>query len=450
MRIRFTTWPLLTLTMAAGPATGPATAPAPTARSVYESATRSLVIVEYTWQYELGPHLIRTPGVVVAADGTVMVSAGAFDDRVPEAQIKDVKILVPRHGAEPLEVHATYLGRDDRDHLAFVKATGPGEWVPLAFSPDPVQVGDPFYSVGLLGEGPTGYKPYLVRGSVAAIFPGQRTSVLTDGSVAVSGSPVLDMAGRGIGFVDGPPGEKGAAGPPSSFTPATDFAAALAYPGRPAAPPWLGVFDLADLTPDAAGYYGIRTPAVQLAALAQGGPAATAGLAQGDIVTAIDGRPLESGDTPEQVPGLFLRDMERHAAGDTVTLTVRRGRGTPPLSIPVKLGTVPPRPNAMPRFWADDLAFGVRDLSFLDRYVQHLSADDHGVIVSAVKPDGPAGAAHLPANGFVISLNGHPVADMADFQKQFAQSRTAAPQDASLLLVRANGQEQTIRVEPPR
>jgi putative serine protease PepD len=67
--------------------------------------------------------------------------------------------------------------------------------------------------------------------------------------------------------------------------------------------------------------------------VAGGGPAAGAGLRNGDVVTAIDGHAIGSADA-------LVSAVDSHKPGDQVTLKVRRGGST--TDIKVKLGT---RPN---------------------------------------------------------------------------------------------------------
>jgi putative serine protease PepD len=63
-----------------------------------------------------------------------------------------------------------------------------------------------------------------------------------------------------------------------------------------------------------------------------GSPAALAGLKPGDLIKAIDGKPVTSTDQ-------FIAAIDTYAPGDVVTLTIKRGGST--LQIKVKLGTRP-------------------------------------------------------------------------------------------------------------
>jgi putative serine protease PepD len=69
-----------------------------------------------------------------------------------------------------------------------------------------------------------------------------------------------------------------------------------------------------------------------VSALTGGAPAAKAGLQQGDVVTAIDGRAVGSADA-------LVNAVDGHRPGDRITLRVRRGAGNS--DVKVTLGTRP-------------------------------------------------------------------------------------------------------------
>ncbi len=61
-----------------------------------------------------------------------------------------------------------------------------------------------------------------------------------------------------------------------------------------------------------------QTGGVAVVEVTPGGPAFTAGIDAGDVITKVDGRPVTS-------PGQVRASLFRHHAGDTIALTVRRG-----------------------------------------------------------------------------------------------------------------------------
>ena len=57
-------------------------------------------------------------------------------------------------------------------------------------------------------------------------------------------------------------------------------------------------------------------------------PAAQAGIRPGDLITAIDGKSVASTDD-------FIASVDRHAPGDTITLTIKRAGQTKRLKVTV-------------------------------------------------------------------------------------------------------------------
>ena len=130
------------------------------AQKLYEQVTPSLVVVKYTWESELGRRELAGAGVVVGEDGLVMSTISVFDIRIPDAQMKDFKIVIPSQEKDAEEIPATFVGRDERTNLAFLRPKDEKDgkdsnhhWKPLKFEEQAVKVGEPLLSVGLLPEG---------------------------------------------------------------------------------------------------------------------------------------------------------------------------------------------------------------------------------------------------------------------------------------------------------
>src|ERR1700755_158735 len=67
-----------------------------TAQKLLETVTPSLVAVQVTWEYEYGKFEYVGPGVVVSDDGLVMMTLAVVSPTIPDSQLKDFKIIVPR------------------------------------------------------------------------------------------------------------------------------------------------------------------------------------------------------------------------------------------------------------------------------------------------------------------------------------------------------------------
>src|SRR4051812_245939 len=92
------------------------------ARELYDRVAPSLVVVQYTYDGELGRRDIDGTGVVVSDDGLIVCSATLTPSSLPDEQMKDFKIVVPGADGDETELNATFLGRDERCNLSFIRA----------------------------------------------------------------------------------------------------------------------------------------------------------------------------------------------------------------------------------------------------------------------------------------------------------------------------------------
>jgi serine protease Do len=434
------------------------------ARQQYESITPSLVAIQYVWESELGRHEIIGAGVVVGDDGLVMTPLALLGDQIPDEQMKEFKIIVPRDNADPLELDAVFQGRDERNEVAFLKTREPQKWKSIKFVEDPPQVGDTVFSVGLLPK-EAGYKSYFMGGTVAANLRGEMPQVVVNGGLAAIGSPVFNAQGHAIGLVPLQPGQSlllnneadalnAIFAPPKLFVPTRFFDQSfgdLPTPGNPLKLPWIGVPQLTGLTKDVAEVFNLQDqPAIQVGDVIRDAPADRAGLKQGDIIVKVNGLPLERGDQPEELPQIFRRKILRMKPGEQVVLSVLRRRGQPLQDITITLSEQPPRANTAKRYFADDLGYAVRDAVFVDTYARHLPADAKGVVVAVIRPQSSAETGGLQFNDFIQRLNGEPVTDVAAFQTAYEQLRKDKPKESVVLVVLREGREDTIRIEPPQ
>ncbi len=242
------------------------------------------------------------------------------------------------------QADAAVVGRDASYDLAVVKAdVGSRRALPLGDS-DSVLVGDPVIAVGaplgLQGTVTTGI--ISARNRPVAAGQAQETSFInalqTDAAInpGNSGGPLLDERGRvvgvnaaiaripGGGAVDTTGGNIGL-GFAIPSNQARRTAQQLIRSGK-AQHPVIGA--LLDDDPDADGVQVATSGTSTRPVLTPGGPAATAGIKPGDVILAIDGRPVNS--LPELVVAI-----RAHEPGETVRLTVRSG-GTQ-RTVPVRL-----------------------------------------------------------------------------------------------------------------
>jgi S1-C subfamily serine protease len=169
--------------------------------------------------------------------------------------------------------------------------------------------------------------------------------------------------------------------------------------------------------PLAAGLRLLFDRGVVLSDVSPSGPAEEAGLRPGDVVIALDGKPMENARQLDV-------NLYRRAPGETVTLSVRRGPQS--LDVPVRvverpedpdrfLSLVTPERNLVPRLGV--LALELDD--DLRRALSPLRAPE-GVLVAARSGD-PSGADDdLRAGDVVRAVNGVSVRGLAELRSAVA------------------------------
>ncbi|HTI32103.1 MAG TPA: trypsin-like peptidase domain-containing protein [Miltoncostaea sp.] len=262
-------------------------------------------------------------GFVVDGDGTIVTAAHVVDGAS--------KITI-RFSDGSTRV-ATLQGKDDATDVAVLKVDPSGLTLhPLQLgSSASLKVGDALAAIG----SPFGYASSLSTGIVSGLdrtieAPNGFTvahAIQTDAALnpGNSGGPILDAEGRVIGVADqiatGGSEQSAGVGFAVPIDLVSDEIGQLAA-GKAVAHAYLGVS-----TGDTTGTAGAAVGAVT-----EGGPAARAGLKAGDVVTAIDGKPITG--SADLVAAIAAK-----APGDQITLTVRRGGDT--TTITATLGTQP-------------------------------------------------------------------------------------------------------------
>lgn len=153
------------------------------------------------------------------------------------------------------------------------------------------------------------------------------------------------------------------------------------------------------------GYLGVRYEAadtgVAVVAVAEGSAAAEAGLQVGDVVTAINGEPIDADTVADTVAGFDV--------GETITLTVERAGET--LELEAVLGE---RPVTIMRGRVPE--FVIPDMPSVERPFLgvRLENGDAGVTITEVIEDSPAAEIGLQAGDVIVSINGQEVATAAE------------------------------------
>lgn len=271
-------------------------------------------------------------GFIIDRDGTILTNAHVVDDadRVT-VTLKDGRTL-----------DGEVKGVDEVTDLALVKIRVSSDPLPIAplGDSDQVQVGDWAIAVGNpLGLDNTvtlGIVSTLNRSSALVGIPDKRLDFIqTDAAInpGNSGGPLLNERGEVIGINTAIRANAMGIGFAIPINKAKDVAAQLAR-GERVTHPYLGV-QIATLTPDLARQNNadpnstVMLPEVN-GALVMGivpnSPAATSGLRRGDVITEIEGQPI---NTADQLQNL----VERSQVGQRLRVLVRRGDRTQQISI---------------------------------------------------------------------------------------------------------------------
>ena len=317
------------------------------------------------------------------------------------------------------EFTGTVKGKDPRGDLAIVKIEAKdlpvvtlgdssqlkaGQWV--------VALGNP---LGLAGIGPSaqtfGSEPTLSVGIISALHRQlPRTSkydrdysdlVQTDATInpGNSGGPLVNLGGQVIGvnvaIITGPGNAYGFAIPINKAKTILD----TLVEGKQVIYGWLGI-QIQDITPDVAEYYKLsERKGVLVYQVLPEGPASRAGVKDGDIVAAFDGKPVQHS---RQLIDL----VSTTKAGRRVQLEIlREGK---PQTLEVEIGARPADVEAAGAHASGESWRGLRVGPLAPEQLERLGLDSGttGVLVVDVESGSPADQAGLHEGDVINELKG--------------------------------------------
>ena len=365
-------------------------------------------------------------GFIISRDGLILTNAHVVRD----AQEVTVKL------ADRRELKAKVLGADPATDIAVLRVNATGLTSVKVGDPKALQVGDYVMAIGA----PFGFDQSATAGIVSAkgrSLPGDAyvPFIQTDAAVnpGNSGGPLFDAAGNVVGInaqiYSQTGGYQGL-----SFAIPIDVALhtkdQIVAKGH-ASHARLGVM-VQDLNQALAESFGLSRPdGALISSVDPDSPAATAGLKPGDVITQVNGSPIErAGDLSNRI------GMDE--PGSRVTLKVWREKST--LNIGVKLAEA----DAASQRVADSdssehgqLGLALRPLTRQERTERSL---DHGLIVEDVA--GPAARAGIQAGDVVLGIDGRP----ANSVEQVRSVVRGHPKSVALLIER-DGQKIFIPVK---
>jgi serine protease Do len=309
---------------------------------------------------------------------------------------------------------AKVIGTDPRTDLALIKVDGRKDFPFVSLAEKAPRIGDWVLAVG---------NPFGLGGTVTAGIVSARGRDIGAGpyddfiqidapvNKGNSGGPTFDMDGNVIGvntMIFSPSG--GSVGIAFDIPAETvkSVVAQLKDKGS-VARGWIGV-QIQPVTADIAESLGLKDAAGALVAEPQAAsPAAKAGILSGDVITAVNGKPVKDArDLAKQIGAM--------ANGATAKLTVwRKGEEK---SISVTLGELPKEREA--RAATPDAPAGT-DVPKLGLMLapagQVAGSGAEGVVVTAVDPNGLASEHGLKTGDVILDVGGKKVAAPADVRE---------------------------------
>jgi serine protease Do len=338
-------------------------------------------------------------GFIVSADGVILTNAHVVDG----AERVTVKLTDRR------EFEARVLGADARSDVAVLKIEATGLPAVRIGHPAALEVGEWVMAIGA----PFGFENSVTAGIVSAkgrTLPDDGYVPFIQSDVAVnpgnSGGPLFNLRGEVVGINSQIYSRSGGYQGVSFAIPidvAMDVGRQLQADGR-VTRGRLGV-GIQDLDQALAKSFGLDRPRGALVASVEaGGPAAEAGVQEGDVILAFDGRPVESsGALPSTVaavkPG---RKVELEVWRDRAARKLRVELGGAEAAEAVADNGTPARGR---------LGLRVRPVSPGERADAEAG---RGVVVD--EATGPAAAAGIQPGDVVLSANGKAVRNVDDLR----------------------------------
>ncbi len=348
-------------------------------------------------------------GVLVDASGLVVTNYHVID------QMTDVKVALSDQSEYPAKI----LVRDQRNDLAVLKITGSNAFPYMEFGEsDNVEVGDIALAIG----NPFGVGQTVTQGIISALARanvGQGSSsfyLQTDASInpGNSGGALVDTHARLVGINSAIFSQSGGSVGIGFAIPVdmVKIVVAAAKAGdKVVHRPWLGA-SLQAVSYDIAESVGLTRPTGALVTdVDPQGPAATAGLKHGDLITAIDGKLVES---PES---FGFRFGTKPLGGTTVLTTRRDGRN---VDLRIKLVRAPdtPAPDLV-KLGGDNPFAGITAENLSPAVAEELSNTENrdGVVIIDIAPESNAATVAFQKGDLILAVNGraiHTTADLKD------------------------------------
>jgi Do/DeqQ family serine protease len=317
------------------------------------------------------------------------------------------------------EFEADIVLRDPRSDLAVLKIKGSGPFAALAFGDsDSLEVGDIVLAVG----NPFGVGQTVTSGIVSALARTQvgvsdyQFFIQTDAAInpGNSGGALVDVHGRLVGINTAIFSQSGGSHGIGFAIPANMVQVVVnsARAGSQTVKrPWFGA-RLQTISSDLTESLGLDRPVGALvASVVPKGPAAEAGLRNGDVILKVDGQAI---DDPE---AFGFRFATKPLGGSTSLEVLRGGRK---VTATVKLIPAPEtRPRDLVTLKGRWPLAGVTVANMSPAVAEEIAVDatTEGVVVTTVEPDSAAAQLGLQKGDRIIAVEGEAVTTTRDLEK---------------------------------
>lgn len=285
--------------------------------SVVVITTEQVVYSQWSWYGQNQVESGAGSGVIISSDGYILTCAHVVDG---------ASTITVTIGDK--DYTATLVGEDTTSDIAVIKIDADGLTPATVGNSDSLKVGQSVMAVG----NPLGELGGTVTGGMISAL---NRSVTIQGSSSVntmsliqmdasvspgnSGGGLFNMNGELVGIVNAKSSSSDAEG--LGFTiPINDaikVAQELLENGYVTGRPYLGITYLAVTDAQTASQLGVNAYGVYVVEVVKGGPAEKAGLQAGDRIVSVDGTEIASKDDLGTL-------MQKHAAGDTLSITIAR------------------------------------------------------------------------------------------------------------------------------
>ena len=285
--------------------------------SVVVITTEQVVYSQWSWYGQNQVESGAGSGVIISSDGYILTCAHVVDGA------SNITVTI-----NDKDYTATLVGEDTTSDIAVIKIDADGLTPATVGNSDSLKVGQSVMAVGNplgeLGGTVTGGMISALNRSVT-IQGTSSTNTMSliqmDASVSPgnSGGGLFNMNGELIGIVNAKSSSSDAEGLGFAIpiNDAIKVAQELLENGYVTGRPYLGITYLAVEDAQTAAQLGVNAYGVYVVEVVKGGPAEKAGLQAGDRIVSVDGTEIASKDDLGTL-------MQKHAAGDTLSITIAR------------------------------------------------------------------------------------------------------------------------------